>query len=150
MELGHGRMPALCSLGQRGALFAGTKGQDYYGQPRLANTRLHEVYSGRSERSEDDKSQGGGELADTITGKANLTIFSTSNDNWCVQWEMTSSGWGDVDEGAGVDPSLSAALVERITGSSGVQKVANVKRSVLAQNQLDDSLPKIVKGWLWK
>jgi len=85
-----------------------------------------------------------------IAGNASLTIFSASNDNRCVQWEMTSSSWGDVDAGAGADPSLSAALAERIAGSSGVQKAANVKSSILAQNQLDDSLPKVVKGWLWK
>jgi WD40 repeat protein len=82
----------------------------------------------------------------TVAGNASLTIFSASNDNRSVQWEMTSSGWGDVDDGARADPSLSASLAERIPGSSGVQKAANVKSSVIVQNQLDDSLPKVVKG----
>jgi hypothetical protein len=86
----------------------------------------------------------------TVAGNASLTIFSASNDNRCVQWEMTSSGWGDVDDGAGMDPSLSAVLSDRITGSSGVKKADNVKSSVIVQNQLDDSLPKVVKGCLWK
>jgi len=81
-----------------------------------------------------------------VAGNASLTIFSASNDNRSVQWEMTSSGWGDVDDGAGADPSLSTSLTERIPGSSGVQKAANVKSSVIVQNQLDDSLPKVVKG----
>jgi hypothetical protein len=43
------------------------------------------------------------------------------------KWEMASSGEGDVlGRGAGADPSLSAALAERIRGSTGVQRAGVV------------------------
>ena len=43
------------------------------------------------------------------------------------KWEMASSGEGDVlGRGAGADPSLSAALAERIRGSTGVQRAGFV------------------------
>ena len=43
------------------------------------------------------------------------------------KWEMASSSEGDVHGGgAGADPSLSAALAERIKGSTGVQRAGFV------------------------
>ena len=98
-----------------------------------------------------------------IPGNGVLSLFSASNDATCIQWEVEhlGDGAGGGDPGSATDPSLSAALAERICGSgdaaggkqggaNSLSTALNRESQFLTQTQLDAVVPDVVKGWLWK
>ena len=96
-----------------------------------------------------------------IPGYGVLSLFSASNDSTCIQWEVEDSGDGGGDPCAATDPSLSAALADRIAGggyggggkkggANSLSATLNKESQFLTQTQLDEVVPEVVKGWLWK
>jgi len=85
-------------------------------------------------------------------------LFSCSNDSTVAQWKIEHS---DLDRGARqVDVSVaSKSLIDRIIGSSSLVNRTTAssltlrlkgESQFLTQTEIDDPVPSMVKGWLWK